>query len=71
MFRIFYINKTRFVYKELFTWHHVLTGSCKQGRESFCKQHGIDLDGDMFTIHEFVGLTKDSYGGDIIKRLIP
>ena len=57
--------------KELFTWHHVLTGSCKQGRELFCKQHGIDLDEDMFTIHEFVGLTKGSYGGDIIKRLIP
>ena len=55
--------------KELFTWHHVLTGSCKQGRESFCKQHEIDLDKDMFTIHDFVELTKDSYGGDIIKRL--
>ena len=55
--------------KELFTWHHVLTGSCKQGRELFCKQHCIDLDTDMFTIHEFVKLTKDSYGGDIIKRL--
>ena len=55
--------------KELFTWHHVLTGSCKQGRESFCKQYGIDLDKDMFTIHDFVELTKDSYGGDIIKRL--
>ena len=57
--------------KELFTWHHVLTGSCKQGRESFCKQHGIDLDENMFTIYEFVKLTKDSYGGDIIKKLVP
>lgn len=56
---------------ELFTWHHVLTGSCKQGRESFCKQHGIDLDEDMFTIYEFVKLTKNSYGGDIIKKLVP
>ena len=55
--------------KELFTWHHVLTGSCKQGRKLFCKQHCIDLDTDMFTIHEFVKLTKDSYGGDIVKRL--
>ena len=56
--------------KELFTWHHVLTGSCKQGRESFCKQHGIDLDEDMFTIYEFVKLTKDSYGEDVIKKLV-
>ena len=56
--------------KELFAWHHVLTGSCKQGRESFCKQHGIDLDEDMFTIYEFVELTKYSYGGDIIEKLV-
>ena len=55
--------------KDLFTWHHVLTGSCKQGRESFCKQHGIDLNNDMYTIHEFVELTKDSYGGDTIRKL--
>lgn len=57
--------------KELFTWHHVLTGSCKQGRESFCRKNGIDLDKDMFTIYEFIELTKDSYGGDIIKVLTP
>ena len=56
--------------KDLFTWHHVLTGSCKQGRESFCKQHGIDLNKDMYTIYEFVELTKNSYGGDTIQKLI-
>ena len=55
--------------KELFAWHHVLTGSCKQGRESFCKSHGIDLDNDMFTIYEFIELTKSSYGGDTIRKL--
>ena len=67
----FYDFSAKYSAKELFTWHHVLTGSCKQGRESFCKQHGIDLDEDMFTVYEFVKLTKDSYGGDIIKKLIP
>ena len=56
--------------KDLFTWHHVLTGSCKQGRESFCKQHGIDLNKDMYTIYEFVELTENSYGGDTIQKLI-
>ena len=56
--------------RELFTWHHVLTGSCKAGREAFCKDKGIDVDNDMFTIYEFIGLTKDSYGGEIIKKLI-
>jgi hypothetical protein len=67
----FYDFLAKYPAKELFTWHHVLTGSCKQGRESFCKQHGIDLDENMFTIYEFVKLTKDSYGGDIIKKLVP
>lgn len=55
---------------ELFTWHHVLTGSCKAGRESFCRDNGIDIDKDSFTIHEFVALTRNSYGGEIIKKLI-
>ena len=55
--------------KELFHWHHVLTGSCKQGRMSFCKDKGIDIENDFFTINEFIELTKDSYGGEIIRRL--
>ena len=56
--------------KELFHWHHVLTGPCKQGREAFCRSHGIDLEKDFFTIDQFVRLTKDSYGGETIVKLI-
>ena len=56
--------------KELFVWHHVLTGSCKAGRESFCRDNGINIDKDTFTIHEFISLTKNSYGGETIKKLI-
>ena len=52
----------------LFAYHHVLTGSCRMGRESFCKDKGIDLDGST-TVREFVELTKDSYGGDVICKL--
>ena len=55
--------------RELFIWHHVLTGSCKAGREAFCRDRGIDVDKDEFTIHEFIGLTENSYNGDIIKKL--
>lgn len=55
--------------KELFHWHHVLTGSCKQGRLSFCTNKGIDIDNDTYTVHEFIELTQDSYGGDIIRKL--
>lgn len=56
--------------RELFTWHHILTGSCKAGREAFCKDRQIDLDNDMFTVFEFVEMTKDSYNGNIILKLI-
>ena len=55
--------------RELFVWHHVLTGSCKAGREAFCHDKGIDVDKDEFTVHEFIRLTKDSYGGETIKKL--
>lgn len=55
---------------ELFVWHHVLTGSCKMGRVSFCRDKGIDVNKDRFTIYEFIELTKDSYGGEIIKKLL-
>lgn len=54
--------------RDLFAYHHVLTGSCRMGRESFCQNKGIDLDGST-TVREFVDLTKDSYGADIIKKL--
>jgi hypothetical protein len=54
---------------ELFIWHHILTGSCKAGRESFARDHEIDLQHDYMNIHEFIKITKDSYGGDIIKKL--
>ena len=55
--------------RDLFAYHHVLTGSCRMGRESFCKDRGIDLDGST-TVREFVELTKDSYGGDVICKLL-
>ena len=54
--------------RDLFAYHHVLTGSCRMGRESFCEDKGISLDGST-TVREFVKLTKDSYGGDIIRKL--
>ena len=56
--------------KELFAWHHVLTGSCRTGRLSFCYDKGIDLEADSYTIYEFVELTKNSYKGEIIKLLL-
>lgn len=54
--------------RDLFAYHYVLTGSCHMGRESFCKDKGINLDGST-TVRDFVFLTKDSYGSEIIRRL--
>lgn len=54
--------------RDLFDYHHVLTGSCRMGRESFCKDKGINLDGST-TVREFVSLTKDNYGSETIRKL--
>lgn len=54
--------------KDFFEWHHKLTRSCLMGRQQFAKDHGVDLEGEM-TVEEFIALTKNAFGGDIIKRL--
>ena len=54
--------------RDLFAYHHVLTGSCRMGHESFCKDKGIDLGGTT-TVREFINLTKNSYGSDTIRKL--
>jgi hypothetical protein len=53
-----------------FEWHNRLTGSCEAGRRSFAKNHEIDLDNDQFTIGEFIALTENDYGGQVIKELL-
>lgn len=54
--------------RDLFTYHHILTGSCIMGRETFIINKGLSLEGKT-SVREFVELTKDSYGGKIIKKL--
>jgi hypothetical protein len=53
---------------DFFSWHHRLTGSCEQGRREFARQHDIDIDSDEMTPEEFFALTRDSYGGSIIRQ---
>lgn len=55
--------------RDLFEWHHHLTGSCRFGRENFCHNKGINLDSDSYTVSEFIVLTINSYGSDVIKAL--
>ena len=55
--------------KDFYEWHHILTGSCEMGRNTFVKNRGIDLENDKYTVREFIDLTKDDYGGGIIKTI--
>ena len=51
-----------------YDWHHLLTGSCDMGRRQFARAHGIDVDSDTMTLREFLALTKDAYGGSVIRK---
>lgn len=53
---------------DFFSWHHRLTGSCEQGRREFARQHEIDIDRDELTPEDFFALTRNSYGGKIIRQ---
>ena len=55
--------------KEFYDWHHILTGSCRMGRDKFCKENGIDRT-KKYRGKYFLNITKNSYGGDIIKQII-
>ena len=54
---------------EFFSWHHYLTGSCDQGRRSFARNRGINLETDEFTVMEFIELTENDYNSKLIREL--
>ena len=58
----------RYKASEFFEWHGTLTWSCRIGRESFCKNKGIDLNSTM-TVADFIIHTENEYGGGAIKEL--
>ena len=53
-----------------YDWHHRLTCSCDMGRKQFARDHGVDLEHGRMTLTEFLELTKDAYGGDVIRKVI-
>lgn len=55
--------------KEFYNWHHILTGSCRMGRDEFCKANGIDLE-RKYTVTFFLEITENAYGGDVIRKVI-
>lgn len=55
--------------QHFYAWHHRLTGSCNMGRKAFAKNHGIDVENGTMTLEEFLELTENSYGGDVIRHV--
>lgn len=53
---------------EFYLWHHILTGSCEMGRNNFVQEHELDLEKE-YTVKEFIQLTENNYGSEIIKQL--
>ena len=51
-----------------FDWHNKLTGSCAMGRTLFIRDNNLSLD-DEYTVDEFIAITENSYGSEIIKQL--
>jgi hypothetical protein len=39
------------------------------GRQEFCRAKGIDYENGTYTVYEFINLTIDAYGGNIISDL--
>ncbi len=52
-----------------YDWHNRLTGSCEMGRKAFAKQHQIDIENGTMTVDEFIALTKNAFGGSVIRQL--
>jgi hypothetical protein len=61
-------KKALYSHKDLYDWHHRLTGSCVAGRDAFAKDHGIDMEGSS-TVEYFIELTQNAYGGSTIRKL--
>jgi len=54
---------------DFFDWHHRLTGSCEMGRRQFAAERGLEALDGIRTVESFIELTRNAYGGDVIRRL--
>ena len=68
-FKKIFDKSIKYTATEFYKWHNRLTGSCKMGRDLFVANKEIDIDHDTFTVSEFIEITKNSYGGEIILKL--
>jgi len=68
MFMVEFEHNKKYKGQLFFNWHSRLTNSCLMGRNNFIKNNSLSLD-DEYTVDEFIELTINSYGRDIIKQL--
>ena len=55
--------------KDFYDWHNRLTGSCEMGRKAFAQDHDIDVENGQMTVREFVALTRNAFGGSVIRMI--
>ena len=67
-FREQFTPGTAYTVADFYDWHHRLTGSCTQGRDAFAQDHELSMN-DAMTPEEFIDLTKDAFGGRVIRQL--
>lgn len=61
--------KSEYSARDLWEWHHRLTGSCEMGRNQFAEEHAIDINTTKLTVKDFIELTRYAYGGSVICNL--
>lgn len=61
-------KKDKYLGSEFYEWHHLLTGSCLQGRNQFIKEKELSLE-DSFTVNEFLEIVRGAYGWETLKEL--
>lgn len=68
LFKEKFNNKDSYSGHDFFNWHHIITGSCLQGRNEFISNGGYNLD-DKYTVKQFLKIVKNAYGWSMLKEL--
>ena len=68
LFKEKFNNKDSYSGHDFFKWHHIVTGSCLQGRNEFISDGGYSLD-DKYTVKQFLQIVKGAYGWYMLKEL--
>jgi hypothetical protein len=69
IFKETFLPKTEYPNEQFYNWHTILTGSCDSGKTMWIRQNRIDITGSM-TRETFLELTKNAYGGDVIRKIM-